>query len=150
MKPEMFSARASLPSYLVLSGVYFVMAGLFAWLAVFRPGSSAWKGSLISAVAGALWIVWLRGFRLGVDNGILVYRDGLYRTQMGEVARITAVRGMWVKWTCLPRMMSVPRLVVDFEDRQSISINPKVFSRASLVVLRQKVSAGRTRIPAAS
>jgi hypothetical protein len=140
MAEDNFSARASFVGYVVLAGIWFVIGGFFAWLEFARQGSSAWQGSLVGFAVGILWAIWLRGFRLSIDNNVLTYRDGMYRTQSGSISRITAVRSAWVEWKRLPRKIRVPRLVIEFDGARSITINPKPFARSAFAAFRQRVT----------
>lgn len=150
MENETFLARASLAGYIVLSGVWFVLGGFYAWLGFARPASSSWRGSVICFAVGALWVVWLRGFRLRIEGDMLAYRDGMYRTYSGSVSHITMVQNTWIEWARLSRKIRIPRLLIEFEGGYSITINTKPFDRLALAAFRSKVESARSRVRAAN
>ena len=88
MNEEPFIARASLAGYIVLSGIWFVLAASYVWLAIDRHCSSCWQAVIICAVVGTFFVVWLRGFRLQIDGDQLMYRNGLYRLHRGLISQI--------------------------------------------------------------
>jgi hypothetical protein len=146
MNEEKFLARASFAGYVALAGLWFVIGGFFAWLEFARHGSSAWQGSLIGFSVGVLWVIWLRGFRLSIDGDVLTYRDGIYRTRAGNLSHITAVKSTWIEWARLPRTIKVPRLLIEFDRGDSITINTKPFARSALAAFKRKVEASSQRL----
>jgi hypothetical protein len=145
-----FYARASISGYVVLSGIWFALASLFLWCAIFRASSepqnieSARLGMLSTAalctVVGLLWCAWLKGFRLQVSSGVLEYRNGLYQTQRVKIKDIQRVSSKWIEWRVLWRRITVPRMVIELRDAHSIAINIKPFSRPDLARLKSILS----------
>ena|ERR1700733_5187205 len=126
-------ATAAFSSYVVLSGIWFVLALTFAVLALgsHRPGVQA--GVAISLAVGLLWVCWLRGFRLQIGIKNLEYRDGLYRSVVVPVCEIKEVKNSWVEWRVLSRLLRVPRLIVVYGNpTQYLFINTKPFSRQKI------------------
>jgi hypothetical protein len=134
-----FSAWASLGSYIVLGVIWFVLGIFYGWLEFTKPASSAWKGSLLCFAAGALWIVWLRGFRLTIQGDQLAYRDGLYRSKSGRISQVIAFEDTWVDTKDVPRALGIPRFLIKFEGGGQIMINIKPFSRSALAEFRRRV-----------
>jgi hypothetical protein len=126
-------ARAAVSAYIVLAGIWFLLALTF--LAFFlndhRPGMGA--GVLLPLAVGMLWIGWLRGFRLEVGKDKLSYRDGLYRSTVIPLSEIREVKNAWIEWRLLTRALQVPRLVVTYGSKRSrLAINAKPFRRQDI------------------
>lgn len=101
-----------------------------------RPESDIWQGAVICLGVASVWIVWLRGFRLRVNDGGFEYRDGLYRTRRCQLADIEDAKATWISWRFLWRTLRVPRMVISVRDAEPIAVNVKPFSRADLATLR--------------
>jgi hypothetical protein len=126
-------ARAAVSAYIVLAGIWFLLA--FAFLALFlsdhRPGMGA--GVLLPLGVGMLWIAWLRGFRLEVGKENLSYRDGLYRSTIIPLSEIREAKNAWIEWRLLTRALRVPRLVITYGSKRSrLAINAKPFRRQDI------------------
>jgi hypothetical protein len=124
---EAFEARASAGGFWVLACPWLLLGLFWTWLALYRPGSGAWTAVAICAGIVLLWVVWLRGFRVRIADGVLEYRDGLYRTQRCLLEEIQ--RCEWVADTRL-------WLVVALREGGQIAMNPKPFSRADVKLMR--------------
>ena len=133
---EAFEARASAGGFWVLACPWLLLGLFWTWLALYRPGSGAWTAVVICAGIVLLWVVWLRGFRVRIADGVLEYRDGLYRTQRCLLAEIQRCESEWVADTMLWRVMHLLRLVVALREGGQIAMNPKPFSRADVKRMR--------------
>jgi hypothetical protein len=87
---------------------------------------------------GLVWVVWLRGFRIRIKNGIFEYRDGFYRTHSCKLDAIKSAQTQWITWRFLWRALKVPRMIIDVTDpnAEPIVINTKPFSKAALSSFR--------------
>jgi len=117
---------------------------LGAWLALNWAGSSSWAAvglctgiAVLCAGIVALWVVWLRGFRVRIKDGVLEYRDGRYQTQRCPLAEIAWCDSQWVSIRSLGRQMSQLRLVVLLRGGRDIRIQMKPFSVGDLAHMRE-------------
>jgi hypothetical protein len=128
-----FSARAAVSAYIVLAGFWLLISFMIFLLDLRRhPPGTDW-GAIVPLGVGALWIVWLRGFRLEVSQGDLSYRDGLYRSTMVPLSDIREAKNTWIGWKLLTRKLQVPRLVVTYGSKSDrLAINAKPFRRQDI------------------
>ncbi len=136
--------RASTGSYLYLSSIYFVLGFIFIWCSFYRQGNDGWesgiKGLEIGAVSisvGSAWVIWLRGFRLVTNNGVLTYRNGIFSSRSCLLRNIQSHENQWIQWNFLGRHLQVPRLVLLVKDEQSMVINTKPFRRSDLLLFKR-------------
>ena len=137
-------ARTGPGAYVALASIWFVLAACYLFLALTRPGSGTWPVVGITSGVGALWIVWLRGFRLRVTARQIEYRNGFYRTVVIPSSEIADAQHVWVESS--PALgVRVPRLVVGSRQGESTIINSKVFRGRDLRILIDAVkkTAGR-------
>lgn len=126
----MVSARAAISSYIVLAGFWYLLALVYAVLAVAGRGRGMEIGVIVPFVVGTIWVAWLRGFRLRIGAGKLEYRDGLYKSVEIPLCEIKAVKSTSVKWRFLGRLMRVPRLVIVYGlEVNCLAINTKPFRK---------------------
>lgn len=129
--------HASYTSFIVLSAVPAVLLLLYMWLAISRPASSAWLGAMMLAGIILAWWIWLRGYRVRLNEDVLEYRDGLYRTHRIRVSEITSAEHGWIEFPILNRRLTVPRLILTTADEENrVLINSKVFSRRDIELIR--------------
>jgi fatty acid desaturase len=116
---SVLQARAAVSAYIVLAGIWFLLA--FSFLALFlsdhRPGTGG--AVFVPLGVGMLWVGWLRGFRLDVGQENLSYRDGLYRTTVVPLREIRDVKNTWIEWRVLTRALRVPRLVISYGSKRN-------------------------------
>ena len=136
--------RASSSSYFYLSTIYFVLGLIFIWCAFYRQGNDGWKSGIkgieigaVSISVGAAWVIWLRGFRLVTNNGVLTYRNGLFRSRSCLLRNIQSHENKWIQWNFFGRHLQVPRLVLLVKDEQSMVINTKPFRRSDLLLFKR-------------
>jgi hypothetical protein len=129
-------AHSSLAGYIVLAGLWAALGLFFTWIQYQKPESNSWQGAAICLGVAFTWVVWLRGFRLRVHDGVFEYRDGFYRTLRCQVAEIEDASTARVSWRLLGRSLRVPRMVISVRGAEPIRINVKPFSRADLATLR--------------
>ncbi len=125
--------RATLSSYIVLSGIWVVLSmgywGLYFW----KPGPGLINIALLTGGIAILWWCWLNGFRLTLSEVDLVYRDGFYRTNRIPLEDVKEHRFTWMKRKVLSRSFQTPILIVSSKHgNPAMLINPKPFSRAGL------------------
>jgi hypothetical protein len=128
------SFTAATSAYLVLSGVWLAFGFLcevFAWRS--PPGSGWHEAAALCFGIGALWVAWIRGFRIRFNEGVFEYRDGFYRCTSIAFVQIRGVRKSWIEWKLLGRHLRVPRLVVDYGQGDSLAINMKPFKSGACV-----------------
>jgi hypothetical protein len=140
------SARAAISSYIVLAGIWIVLAVVYAGLAFATRGHGMNIGGLVALGVGLIWVAWLRGFRLEVGEGKLEYRDGLYKSVAVPLSEIREVKSAWVEWRILGRTLRVPRLIIVYGPQSNrLSINTKPFRRhdiqLAIDLLRKSTSA---------
>lgn len=134
-----FRARAALAGYIVLNapailGVLIFIVGILIRGITYR---AVWDALLAWILYATIWTVWLKGFQLNIENGIVTYRNGLYRSHSIHLKDIEKTEFKWVDWRCLSRKLKVPRLVVySNKDNDHLIINPKPFSQKDLKEFR--------------
>jgi hypothetical protein len=131
-----FNARSSLAGYIALAGIWLILGSLFVWCEIVKPASGCWKGAMVSFTGAALWIIWLRGFRLKITNGAFEYRNGFYQTRSCLLADIQSYETKWLDWKILSRYLRVLRGVIGVRGQEPIFISLKPFSRADIAILR--------------
>jgi hypothetical protein len=125
--------RATLSSYVVLSGIWFVLSAGYLWLHFFKPGPGAMEVALLTGGIAILWCCWLLGFKLSRSESALVYRDGLYRTHRIPLADVKGCRFTWKERKVLTRSLQTPVLVITTKQGgPTMVVNPKPFSREGL------------------
>jgi hypothetical protein len=126
---------------MVLTGPWCVLA-LVCIRTYFKVPLGGWEsGALLTGGVALLWSLWLSGFRIRVVDGVLEYRDGLYRTSRIPLGEIAQMRSEWVRWHLLGRKLEVPRLaVIGVDGEKAILINPKPFAWPDLQLLRKAVT----------
>lgn len=128
--------RATGSAYAILVGPWLAISALGLFAHARAPKSGALSASLLAASVAAIWIVWLRGFRVRISGVSFEYRNGLYRRHSCHPDEVRSMTHRWVGFSRLGRRVSVPRLVVELKDGTQILINSKVFSRVSLRLMR--------------
>ena len=139
--PAAFTANAALSAYIVMSGIYFVLGiAILVGESYHRTNGGIWI-AMLCLICGGLWVLWLRGFRIRIQNGIFEYRDGFYRTHSCKLDEIKSTRAQWISWRFLWRALKVPRMIVNVTDpnAEPILINTKPFSRTSLASFRDLI-----------
>ena len=132
--------RASLVSYIVLSGVWFLLALLYAILSLRTPGKGLELGALFAGSATLGWWVWLFGFKITVTEASLIYRDGLYRTRWVEMSDIVVLHHEFTKWKIKCRVNGTRWLAFHKLDaNRDLEINTKPFKRKDLLLIRKIV-----------
>jgi len=127
-------ARAAVSSYVVLGGFWFVIAVANWVLALINRMTDLALVAFLSCLIGLLWVCWLKGFRLRINNGQLQYRNGFYSSVTVPLAEITDFRSTWVETKVLGQALRMPRLVVAYDARR-ILINTKPFRKEDLRAL---------------
>lgn len=125
--------RATLTSYIVLCGIWLILASAYMLLSYRTHGESLESGVAIAGSVGLGWAIWLRGFRITIFDRVLEYRNGFYRSSSLRMNEIVKIENKWIEWGLLGRRIRVPRMAVISQDRErSIQINPKPFGRHDL------------------
>ena len=135
--------RATLTSYIVLCGIWGILAAGYFLLSYRTPEESLELGAVIAGGVGLGWGIWLRGFRITVFNGILECRNGFYRSSSLHMNQIVKIKNEWIEWGVLGRRIRIPRIAVIARDGEnSILINPKPFGRYELKRIREMLEHG--------
>ena len=130
-------ARAATSAYIALSGIWFIFGGLYLVLAHYRPKAGACGVVALCTAIGFLWVVWLRGFRLTLSDGILEYRDGFYRVTRVKLDDIIDVKNTWVRNSRMP----IPRLSIKFRpENAELLINVKPFQRYAIRAITDRLT----------
>jgi len=138
---QTITIRAAFSSYLVLSGVWVLLAIGYLLLSLRNPGGGLEKGAAISGGVALLWWCWLLSFKITVTKLFLEYRDGFFRTTKVALSDIAQLKDASIEWNVLNRKIRVPRLLVMAKSEDvAISINPKPFKRSDLKIIRGAIS----------
>jgi hypothetical protein len=131
---EFFSAKASFVGYIVLNIPAVLMLVIFIAATIRRDLDVSSNGSAFTLIIAysAIWTLWLNGFRLRILKGLVIYRNGFYKTHSLPLECVTKVEYKWVNWRFITRMIKVPRLIVHSGDSKFLLINPKPFSKNDL------------------
>lgn len=125
--------RATWTSYIVLGGVWILLAIGYLLLGLRNPGKSLELGVLIAGALAILWFAWLRGFRITVSHDYLEYRDGFFRSSRVALNDIANIRNERTEWNLLGKKLSIPRITITAKNGESvIRINPKPFGSVKL------------------
>jgi hypothetical protein len=125
--------RAAPTSYLVLTGIWVLLAIGYLFLSIRSPGENLESGALIAGGVAILWWIWLRGFKITVSEGCLEYRDGFFRSSKIALSEIADVKTESVGWNLLGQKLRIPRItVITRNGEMPIRINPKPFGRLGL------------------
>ena len=125
--------RAKWTSYLVLMGIWILLAIGYLFLSIRNPGRGLESGSLIAGGIAILWWIWLRGFKINISDGCLEYRDGFFRSSKISLREIVDIKTESIGWNLLGQKFRIPRLSVINSNREiAMRINPKPFGRHSL------------------
>lgn len=125
--------RATVSSFVMLSGIYVVLAIVYLISAIQTPGHGWGKGAMLAGGVAILWWCWLGAFKITITKSILEYRDGLFKTSRIKISEIGKIKFTWIESNILGRRISAPRLLVVSKDRSVvIKINPKPFSQNDL------------------
>lgn len=122
-------AHASPTAYFALAAFWIAMGMFYPFLAILKDRPQLWTGAAIALAVGVLWIAWIRGFRLTIDEQQLVYRDGIYRSTKVPLGTINNVRSARVGWTPVDFGLKFPRLVITYGSGRRLAINTKLFRR---------------------
>lgn len=136
--------RAVASSYIVLCGIWVLLALMYITLEVFRPGNGVWHGAVVAGGTGGMFALWLRGFRVRVSDLEVSYRNGLYRERRVPLGSIAQIEYRWLDWRVLTRLLRVPRFaLLDDQGKTLLFINPKPFRRDLFEGLSAAVTACR-------
>jgi hypothetical protein len=139
--------RATLTSYILLCGIWIILASGYLILSYRSQGENLESGAIIAGGVGLLWGIWLRGFRISLSNKTLEYRDGFYRSSRLHISQIVKIKSEWVAWGVLGRKIRIPRMAVIAQDEEeSILINPKPFGRNELRLIREMLERGANAV----
>jgi uncharacterized membrane protein YobD (UPF0266 family) len=129
-----FFAKAQLTSYFALC-FGFALPILLCIYLIIRDGVTNLQRVEDSYVilAGCLtccllFVVWLRGFRIEISNGVFYYRNGFYQTSKLQLNEIKDAKIKSVNIIQLGCRVSVPRMRVTTFSNSEILINIKPFS----------------------
>ena len=93
---------------------------------------------------------WLKGFKLEVRDGMLIYRNGLYQTYKMTLSEIKCIKSVAYVWgrDGRKKQTGIPRAMIVFKEprRNGIIINTKVFSLQDLRRLHDLIT-DKTDIP---
>jgi hypothetical protein len=140
---RMITIRATWTTYLVLSGIWIILAIGYLFLALRAPGKSLELGALISAGVAILWVTWIRGFRITLSQGWIEYRDGFFRCTKVLLKEIADIQRENLEWKLLGRKLAIPRIAVITKDRAvAMRINSKPFGRIGLQRILKELKKG--------
>jgi len=130
-----FHARAGIKGYVLLSGIWWVLAVSWTWTAIHNPEANAWEAVWICAGAGTLVVAWLRGFSLTIEEGKLTYRNGLYRSRTVALFELTGeIHNVWKGRRF--------RTDLELKDGSRFALNFGPFSAGDLCELIRRIDAG--------
>lgn len=132
--------RAAPSSYLVLCGVWVLIALGYLALSLRNPSSGLGKGAAIAGTVAFLWWLWLQGFKIKITQSFLEYRDGFFKSFRIPLSEIDQLKDASIEWRTLGRRIRAPRLlVINNDQRVAISINTKPFRLADLQKIRMVI-----------
>jgi len=132
MREPQLVIRAVPSSYVMLSGIWFLLAAGYTYLALEHPDRNLWQVVVGCLAPGLGFVAWLSGFRLGVIGDQLVYRDGFRRTRTVPIADIGTLKFGWFDVGLVNRV-KLPRLRVTRKSGgPAILMNAKVFGLQDL------------------
>ncbi len=140
--------RAAWTSYLVLGGVWILLAIGYLLLGLCSPGKNFESGVLIAGGVATLWFTWLRGFKITISHGCVEYRDGFFRSSKAALNEIADIKNKSKEWNLLGQKIRIPRIMVITKNGEiAMWINPKPFSRLALQrVLKELKETERSRM----
>lgn len=125
--------RATWTSYIVLGGVWILLAIGYLLLCLRSPGKNLEVGALIAGGVAILWLIWLRGFKITVSYGSIEYRDGFFRSSKVDLSEIANIKNESIGWNVLGQRFRIPRIIVTTKNGEVVmQINPKPFGRFAL------------------
>ena len=131
-KGTRLESRAAASAYLALGGpclLLSIIGGIIAWK---HPERELEAAAATVFSVGALWVIWLSGFRIRITGQKIEYRNGCYRLVALSLHEVIEVKRTWIEWSTFCRRVQVPRLVVVGSTGRFIAINPKPFKRQDL------------------
>lgn len=138
---QTITIRAAFSSYLILSGVWALLAVGYLLLSLKNPAGGLEKGAVIAGGVTLLWWVWLWGFRITVTKASLEYRDGFFKSSKIALSEIIKIKDASIEWNIVGRRIKVPRILVMTRDNDvAISINSKPFKRSDLKKVRAAIA----------
>ncbi len=125
--------RATLISYIVLSGIWVLLAIGYIFLALSKPGKGLETGAILAGIVSLIWWIWLWGFKLTVSNEYIEYRDGFFRSSKVYLREIADVKNVSIEWNMFGRKIKIPRInVITHNKIIAMRINPKPFGHREL------------------
>ena len=102
--------RATLSSYIVLSGVWVLLTIGYLFLSLGSPGKNLESGAIIAGGVSLMWWIWLWGFRITISDEYLEYRDGFFRSSKVKFKEIVDIKNVSIGWDILGRKIRIPRI----------------------------------------
>jgi hypothetical protein len=138
---EGLTVRACLSSYIALCGAWALLAIFCASVEIFRSDGRLIPPLLISVSIGTGLILYLRGFKISVANGVLEYRDGLYRRHRLPLDQVQSVKWGNMSWHFLTEAVRVPGLIVRDRSGKQFLMLVKPFRRRDVNAVREALHA---------
>lgn len=139
--------RATWTSYIVLGGVWILLAIGYLLLGLRNPGRDLELGVLIAGGLAILWFAWLRGFRITVSQGHFEYRDGFFRSSRVALNDITNIKNERAEWNLLGQKLAIPRIAITAKNGEMvIRINPKPFGSVELQRVMKELKTMKERV----
>jgi hypothetical protein len=139
-KNIIFYASSARIGYLILNIPTIILMIIYA-LVLLKHESvdpSVYGAVGIIFLYGLAWVVWLKGFKIIIDNIKFQYRDGLHRSHSVLLSDIKKTEFKWVDWRILTRVIKIPRLIIHSrQGGKPIWINIKPFAKEDLKELRE-------------
>lgn len=131
-----FSAKAVLTSYLVLAGIYFLMAFFYLFISINDKSLNYLGASIICFFTGFGFSIWLNGFQIQIFISYVIFRDGFYKETKIALDQIHEIKHCWIDVMYLYRVIKMPRMMIKYGNKKSFAINSKPFSREAIRTLR--------------
>lgn len=127
------SIRATLSSYLVLSGIWVFLGIGYSLLALSNPRSNLASAALLCFGISVSWIIWLQRFKLTLSEKHIEYRNGLFRLTKVALDEIADIKNENIEWNILGRKIASPGITILTKNgERAMQINPKPFGRIDL------------------
>ncbi len=133
MSNKTITYRATLSSYIALSGIWILLAVGYLFLSIRSPGKGLELGAILAGGVTLIWWIWLSGFKITVSDGCLRYRDGFFRYSKVFLKDVADVKSKNIEWGMFTRKVKIPRIVIFKQNGEvALLINPKPFGRINL------------------
>lgn len=128
--------KAVKSAYIMLAGSFFALAlfGAYIVVHIHFQGRGITIGNIVGLMllpflVGCGFVIWLKGFKIEIDEMYLLYRDGMYKVHKIKLSDISHIKSSWIDIDYFFRKLNLPRLVISSKSDKVFIINDKPFQR---------------------